>query len=82
MEREQIQSVPRSIMEGSIDCANPLLSIMNVLQIDTLPNLNFIFGVTEFNFMEGQFKATLWEIHAGEADATMQYTFEYIYKTS
>jgi hypothetical protein len=79
-EREQIQSVPRSIMEGTIDYLNPLLSIMNVLQIDTLPNLNFIFGVTEFNFMEGMFKATLWEIHSGEADATMDYKFDYIYQ--
>jgi hypothetical protein len=82
MEREQIQSTPRAIIEGTIDYMNPLISIMNVMQIDTLPGLNFIFGVTEINFMEGQFKATLWEIHSGETDATMAYTFEYIYKIS
>jgi hypothetical protein len=83
MEREQMQSTPRAIIEGSIDHTDPLISIMNVIQIDTLPNLNFIFGVTEFNFMESQFKATLWEIYAaGEADADMDYLFSYIYKTS
>jgi hypothetical protein len=84
MEREQMQSVPRTILEGTIDHDRPYVSIMNVLQVDTLPNLNFIFGVTEINLMEGLFRATLWEIHKGtaEADAAMQYFFDYIYEVT
>lgn len=81
-EREQIQSTPRTIMEGTIDHNDPFVSLLNVVKIDTLPAVNFILGVCEFNFMESMFRATLWEIHAGESNAAMTYSFNYIYQVS
>jgi hypothetical protein len=81
LERELMQWTPRTIIEGSLNYDDPLTSILNVLQIDMLPGLNFIFGVTEFNFMEHSFKATLWEIFTDdETAAELTYKFDYIFE--
>jgi hypothetical protein len=80
LERQQMQATARTIIEGSIKFTD-LISLLNVIQIDTLPNLNFIMGVTEINFMEQIFQVTLWEIYqTGEADISAAYSFNYIYK--
>lgn len=79
-ERQQIQSRPRALLDCSIlfkDSISPL----NVFQVDSLPGLNFIVGVAEFNYMEQLLRATLWEIYAtGEAENTGAYTFNYTYE--
>lgn len=81
-ETQDIQSKPRTILEGSFKYDDPTVSVLNMVQVDTLPNLNFIFGVVQFDFMQAIFSATLWEICAtGEPAADTDYSFKYIYET-
>lgn len=78
LERSQIQSKPRAIVEGTIhftDIPTPL----NVFQVDTLPDLNLIPGVMEINYGAAMCSLKLWEIYeTGETDAEPVYKFDYI----
>jgi hypothetical protein len=81
LEREEMQATPRTIIEGTIDYTDLAISPLNVALLNVLTDLNFIFGVTEFNFMMSTFRATIWEIHTtDEVLSETDYTFHYLYQ--
>ena len=87
-----IQRKTRTIVEGDWfglrylkDGAWEYLSLKNIMKINFLESLNFIFGIVEFDDMAAEFTATLYEcFDDGETDSDLAntYTFNYIYKST
>lgn len=87
-----IQRKIRTIVEGDwfglryqVDGGWQYLTLQNILKINFLEGLNFIFGIVSFDYMKGEFTATLYEcFDDGETDSDLSntYTFTYLYKTN
>lgn len=81
----------RTIMEGTLYGLRHQLnsgewnfiSLLNIITVDSLPGLHFMFGVLETDWMNATYKAVLNELYA-DADAAFAYSyiFQYIYKTT
>lgn len=83
LERKQIASRQRAVIEGSFIYNAAGLSLINVIQIASLPGLNFVFGVVEFDFYSGTFSGTLWELYTNsEVQPSYVYSFDYIFETN
>lgn len=87
-----IQRKIRTIVEGDwfglryqVDGGWQYLTLQNILKINFLEGLNFIFGIVSFDYMKAQFTATFYEcFDDGETDEDLDntYTFTYLYKTT
>lgn len=85
-----IQRILRTIVEGDFKGLRyytgsewKYLSMQNIIKINFLQTLNFIFGIVEFNYMTAEFNATLYEcFDDGEVDADLDntYDFRYLYQ--
>lgn len=81
----------RTVIEGTIyGLRNPIgdewnfVSLLCLLTLDSLPNLNFIFGMLEIDWMNATYKTVLNELYQTDADDEpfdYDYIFSYIYKT-
>ena len=87
-----IQRKTRTIVEGDWfglrylkDDTWQYLTLQNIMKINFLETLNFIFGIVSFDYMKGEFTATMYELYDdGETDEDLDntYTFTYLYKTT
>lgn len=85
-ERKQLTKKPRTVIDGRVygmRKGSESITPLSVITIFTLQNLNFIFGVCEFDYYSNVFSATKNELYEnGEDDVDADYEFKYLYETT
>lgn len=83
----------RTVLEGSLyglrnkleDDSWNFLSLLSLLSIDSLSDVNFMFGNLEVDWMNATYKTVLNELYAVDSNGELfdfNYIFQYIYKTT
>jgi hypothetical protein len=88
-ERKFLSFKARTVLEGSFkgmrytkDAVNRFISLLNIIQVGTLPGKNFIFGPVTFDYMNAVFDATIFELYTNGDTKEFDYSFHYITETS
>lgn len=90
-ERKLLTFISRTVIEGTYtgirygEAPYKFISPLNIIQIFSLPGLNFLMGICSIDFMNAVFSATLQELYKDTEDdesLTSTYEFKYLYQTN